>query len=79
MRHNVRAQQLRERDVRQLAPSLETTSFLKMYIESNFPQTSALPSVDQKGMQLGVQSMPNELQSIKKPPSGTSFDKPGLS
>lgn len=79
MQHNVRAQQLRERDVRQLAPSLETNSFLKMYIESNFPQTSALPSVDQKGMQLGAQSMPNELQSVKKPPSGTSFDKPGLS
>lgn len=79
MRHNVRAQQLRERDVRQLAPSLETTSFLRMYMESNFPQTSALPSVDQRDMQLGAQSMPNELQSVKKPPSGTSFDKPGLS
>jgi len=79
MNHNVRKQQLRERDVRQLAPSLETSSFLRMYIDSNFPQTSALPSVDQKGMQLGAQSMPNELQSIKKPPSGTSFDKPGLS
>ena len=79
MRHNVRAQQLRERDVRQLAPSLETTSFLRMYIDSNFPQTSALPSVDQKNMHLEAQSMPNELQSIKKPPAGTSFDKPGLS
>lgn len=79
MRHNVRAQQLRERDVRQLAPALETTSFLRMYIQSNFPQTAALPSVDQQSMQLGAQSMPNELQSVKKPPSGTSFDKPGLS
>ena len=42
-----REKQLKERDVRKLAPELDANSFMQMYMESNFPQTSALPSPEQ--------------------------------
>jgi hypothetical protein len=34
---NFRERQLRERDVRKLAPELDAGSFMQLYMESNFP------------------------------------------
>ena len=49
-----REKQLKERDVRKLAPELDANSFMQMYMESNFPQTSALPSPEQSQRGLDV-------------------------
>lgn len=74
---NTRSQQLRERDVRKLAPELDPNSFMKMYIESNFPQTSALPSPQQLSMGVDGNQGVDTLKLMKKPLSGTKFDNPG--
>jgi hypothetical protein len=49
---NVREQQLKEADVRRDAPGLNPSSFLSLYISSNFPQTLSLPSKRQ--LMLGI-------------------------
>ena len=77
---NARQQQLRERDVRKLSPELNAANFMQMYMESNFPQTAALPSAQQ--MQRGFDNQPLA-DSLKlkqtKPKTGTGYDNPGLS
>jgi hypothetical protein len=73
---NVRQQQLREHDVRLAAPDLEPQSFLALYIESNFPQTAALGSREQKLAGIFPQANSNDVNYTKKPLSGTSFDNP---
>jgi hypothetical protein len=73
---NTREQQLRELDVRKDAPDLNPSSFLSLYIKSNFPQTAALPSRNQ--LSLGI-IPPGEIEGVKsskKIPSGTSYDNP---
>lgn len=73
---NVREQQLRELDVRRDSPPLNPSSFLSLYIRSNFPQTAALPSKQQ--LSLGI-IPPGEIEGVKsnkKIPSGTSYDNP---
>lgn len=72
-----RQQQLRERDVRKLAPALDPNKFMRMYIESNFPQTGALPSQQQLFMGLGNIKAEDPLKLAKKPLSGTKYDNPG--
>lgn len=72
-----RQQQLLERDVRQLAPDTDPVGFLKLYIISNFPQTSALPSEEQRNNLVPVNPEDNILKSMKKPLSGTKYDNPG--
>ena len=46
------------------------------YILSNFPQTSAIPSKEQKESMLPMNTQDNGLKLMKKPLSGTSFDNP---
>lgn len=72
-----RQQQLRERDVRKLAPDLDPNVFMSMYIESNFPQTAALPSQQQLSMGLSNIKQEDPLKLAKKPLSGTKYDNPG--
>jgi hypothetical protein len=74
---NVRSQQLRERDVRKLSPDLNPSSFLHLYIASNFPQTSALPSPEQISAGITEDQDIDTLKLMKKPLSGTKFDNPG--
>jgi len=71
-----RQQQLRERDVRKLAPELDPIAFMSMYIESNFPQTVALPSQQQLSTGLSNIKQEDPLKLAKKPLSGTKYDKP---
>ena len=74
---NVRQRHLIERDVRKLAPENEPASFLALYLASNFPETIALPSPDQKeGLVREVVDEGN-LKYMKKPLSGPQFDNPG--
>lgn len=73
---NIRQQQLQERDVRRGAPELDPVSFLSMYMESNFPQTAAYQSAQQKLAGIFPQANPNDVNYTKKPLSGTSFDNP---
>ena len=73
---NFREQQLRERDVRRTAPDLDPNSFLALYINSNFPQTAALPSPEQKMLGVMPQGEVDGVNYKKKLPSGTSFDNP---
>jgi len=72
-----RQQQLRERDVRKLAPALDPNNFMHMYIESNFPQTVAFPSQQQLSVGLGNIKAEDPLKLAKKPLSGTKYDNPG--
>jgi len=72
-----REKQLKERDVRKLAPELDANSFMQMYMESNFPQTSALPSPEQSQRGLDVNQAQDDLKLMKKPLSGTKYDNPG--
>ena len=74
---NARQQQLRERDVRKLSPDLDANTFMRLYMESNFPQTSALPSPQQMQRGLDVNNQPDTLKLMKKPLSGTKYDNPG--
>jgi len=73
-----RRQQLLDRDVRREADDLDPISFLDSYIESNFPQTSAYPSEDQRANGVVAMSSDNQLDFKKKrnPGSGTSYDRP---
>jgi hypothetical protein len=75
-----RRQQLLDRDVRKEADELDPISFLDSYIESNFPQTSAYPSKDQKEMGVTPATEENGLNfnKAKKFSSGTSYDRPQL-
>jgi hypothetical protein len=72
---NARQQQLRERDVRKLSPELNADNFMQMYMESNFPQTTALPSAQQ--LQRGFDNQQDPIKLTKKFPSGTKYDNPG--
>lgn len=74
---NFREQQLRERDVRRTAPDLDPSSFLSLYLASNFPQTSAHPSKEQKLLGVLPQEETKGVNYNKKPLSGTSYDNPG--
>lgn len=75
---NLREQQLREKDVRRDAPVLDSASFLKMYIASNFPQTAALPSPDQLAGIVPINNSEDQLKSNKKVAlAGTQYDNPG--
>ena len=77
MTMNARQKQLRERDVRKLSPDLDANTFMRLYMESNFPQTSALPSPQQIQRGLDVNNQPDTLKLMKKPLSGTKYDNPG--
>jgi hypothetical protein len=74
---NARQQQLRERNVRKLAPDLDANTFMRLYIESNFPQTAALPSSEQLERGVDVNNQSDTLNLMKKPLSGTKYDNPG--
>jgi len=74
---NARQQQLRERDVRKLSPDLDANTFMRLYLESNFPQTSSLPSKQQIERGLDVNNQSDNLKLMKKPLSGTKYDNPG--
>ena len=73
---NVREQQLKERDVRRVAPDLDPLSFLDLYVASNFPQTASRPSPEQKLLGVVPQNDSESVKYNKKPLSGTSFDNP---
>lgn len=74
---NARQKQLRERDVRKLSPELDANTFMRLYMESNFPQTSALPSPQQTQRGLDMNNQQDTLKLMKKPLSGTKYDNPG--
>jgi hypothetical protein len=76
---NVREQQLKEADVRRDAPDLNPSSFLNLYINSNFPQTISLPSKRQLMLGIVPQEDDQSVKSNKKIPSGTSYDNPANS
>jgi hypothetical protein len=74
-----RYKQLKERDVLKEADELNPSDFLRAYIQSNFPQTSAYPSPAQKA--LGMQQNTNDESRLNfkkrnNPLAGTSFDRP---
>jgi hypothetical protein len=73
---NVREQQLREADVRKESPDLNPSSFLSLYIRSNFPQTASLPYKSQLMLGILPQEDNQSVKSSKKIPSGTSYDNP---
>jgi hypothetical protein len=74
---NQAKKQLEERDVKLEAPMQNPVDFMRRYLASNFPQTAAMPSVDQKAMQVPVMSNDKGLKlEMKKPLNGTSFDNP---
>ena len=73
---NTREKQLLERDVRRGNPELNPGDFLNLYMKSNFPQTAAMPNLDQKEMQIIPQTPGKEIEYNKKPLQGTSFDNP---
>ena len=77
MELNARQQQLRERDVRKLAPPLDANTFMRLYMESNFPQTSAYPSAMQLERNVNTENQQDPINLGKKPLSGTSYDNPG--
>ena len=71
-----RFKELKERDVRRTAPELDPTSFLDMYVASNFPQTSALPSAEQKALGVQPQAQDKEVNFKQNMKAGTGFDNP---
>jgi hypothetical protein len=75
-----RMRQLRDRDVRLDAPDLSPGEFLKNYLDSNFPQTSAHPSSGQQPPSSDSDGE-NELnfKKMKGPSSGVGFDRPQVS
>jgi hypothetical protein len=74
-----RRQQLFDQDVRKTAPALDPVSFLDMYVQSNFPQTAALPSGEQRERGVVPQMEVKDVNLQKKIPSGTQFDRPQVS
>jgi transcription initiation factor TFIID subunit TAF12 len=77
MQLNARQQQLRERDVRKLSPDLDANTFMRLYMESNFPQTASLPSPQQMQRGLDTNNLQDPIKLAKKPLSGTKYDNPG--
>lgn len=75
---NYREQQLREQDVRKFAPDMNPSEFLRRYLVSNFPQTAAIPSREQKETVMPIYSEQNDLKFKQKPLSGIQYDKPGV-
>jgi hypothetical protein len=67
---------LLENDVRKDAPDLAADEFLRLYLESNFPQTVSHPSAQQKEQRASMQPQEDAINYMKKPQSGTSFDRP---
>jgi hypothetical protein len=67
---------LKENDVRHVAPELVADEFLRLYLDSNFPQTASYPSKAQKEQKATMQPKTDAIDYVKKPPSGTSFDRP---
>jgi hypothetical protein len=67
---------LLENDVRKDAPDLAADEFLRLYLESNFPQTASHPSTEQKEQRATMQPQGDAINYMKKPQSGTSFDRP---
>lgn len=67
---------LRENDVRNDAPELNADEFLRLYLNSNFPQTVAFLSDEQRSRGQQMQPETDTVNYMKKPPSGTSFDRP---
>ena len=76
---NAREHQLKERDVKRDAPEQNPVDFMHRYLASNFPQTAAIASRQQRDSEVAPM-LPgeNDLKSIKKPLSGTQYDKPGV-
>ena len=72
-----RASQLKERDVRRLSEVTHPGDFLRRYLLSNFPQTTAMPSKTQKEGIMPLNQEDNTLKLMKKPLSGTKYDNPG--
>ena len=77
MQSNARQRQLKERDVRKLAPDLDANTFMRLYMESNFPQTAALPSQQQIERGFDINKQQDPIKLAKKPLSGTQYDNPG--
>lgn len=77
MQLNIRQRQLRERDVRKLSPDLDANTFMRLYMESNFPQTASLPSPQQTERGLDTINLQDPIKLAKKPLSGTKYDNPG--
>lgn len=77
MELTARQQQLRERDVRKLSPDLDASTFMRLYIESNFPQTVAYPSPQQLERGLSTENQEDPIKLTNKPLSGTKYDNPG--
>ena len=77
MQLNARQRQLRERDVRKLAPELDANTFMRLYMESNFPQTAAFPSQQQLEQGVNTNNLQDPIKLAKKPLSGTKYDNPG--
>jgi hypothetical protein len=75
---NYREQQLREKDIRNNAPNMNPNEFLRRYLVSNFPQTAAVPSKEQKETVMPMYSEQNDLKFKQKPLSGIQYDKPGV-
>jgi hypothetical protein len=73
---NVVQQRLRENDVRRAAPELSSDEFLRLYLASNFPQTAAFPSAEQRERGVTMQPEDDAINYKQKTPSGTSFDRP---
>lgn len=67
---------LREQDVRRGAEELNPQEFLTKYLQSNFPQTAAIASPEQKDRDVEEEHKKVDYKSAK-PLSGTSFDSPG--
>lgn len=75
MEHQI--QKLKEVDLRDQFEEQNPNQFLAAYLKSNFPQTIAYPSAEQKE-QLARGQMPAQpVNYMKKPSSGISFDNPG--
>jgi len=72
-----RAKQLRERDVRKDAPETNPVDFMHRYLLSNFPDTVAQPSRQQKENMVPTQEKQDSLKYMKKPRQGTTYDNPG--
>lgn len=73
---NVIQQRLHEQDVRRSAPELSSEEFLRLYLASNFPQTVAFPSAEQREQNVPMQPEKDAINYKQKTPSGTSFDRP---
>lgn len=67
---------LREQDVRHGSEPLNPQKFLQFYLQSNFPQTAAMASPEQKERDVEEEHKKVDYKSAK-PLSGTSYDSPG--